>query len=351
MKARSGNVSMTRREFLAMVGVAAGTGQVSLSEAQGYSPSSTQATSKPETPSTHATAKSQVIEIRSERVLVGRNVHEKFLKEMIERALCQVTDKEKEADAWHALLADHDVIGLKFNSSGAEGLGTTEPFARLLVASLNRSGWAPERIVLIEAGNGLCKRLKTLPRREGWQSQPTNFGSGMDALAAVLDQVTAIVNVPFLKANKIAGMSGCLKNLSHAMVKRPGHFHDNQAPDPRLGVLKPGRRCAPYIGDIVASRPIRGKLRLHLVNALRTLHEPMFDPSGAAVENYGAILVGRDPVAIDMVGLEILNELRRAAGSQGLTPPDEPLPQHRSGHEAGLGVWQPDFIDHVVVRV
>jgi hypothetical protein len=291
-----------------------------------------------------------VVEIRSERVLVGRTVHEKFLREMIGRALCHVTGKDTEADAWHALLTDQDVIGVKFNGSGEEGIGTTEPFARLLVASLNRSGWAPEKIVLIEAGNGPCRLLKTLPRREGWQSEPTNFGSGVDHLAAVLDQVTAIVNVPFLKANRIAGMSGCLKNLSHALVKRPSHFHDNQAADPKRGILKPGRRCAPYIGDIVASPPIRTRLRLHLVNALRTLREPMFDPSGPAVENYGAILAGRDPVAIDMVGLEILNDLRRAAGSEPLTRPDEPLPQHRAANEAGLGVWQPDFIDHVLIR-
>ena len=50
-------------------------------------------------------------------------------------------------------------------------------------------------------------------------------GGPRDRLAGVLDQVTAIVNVPFLKTHNLAGMTCCLKNLSHALVKHPAQFH------------------------------------------------------------------------------------------------------------------------------
>jgi len=346
---------MTRREFLALLG-ATGGGYLSDALADLKHPdtaptaTTTRATSGEHRLTGPAWGKAQVVEVQSPRLVAGMYVHEKLLREMIDLAICHVTGTENPADAWHTLLDDGDVIGLKFNSSGAAGIGTTEPFARVLVASLTRSGWAPEKIVLIETPRVLALQLGTQLRRDGWQSAVTHFGSGVDELAAVLDQVTAIVNVPFLKANKIAGMSGCLKNLSHAMIKHPSRFHDNPQANPQHGILKPGRRCAPYIGDIVANTPIRNKLRLHLVNALRTLREPMFDPTGPAVESYGAILAGTDPVAVDMVGLELLNHLRRAHGSEPLTAPDEPLPLHRAASQAGLGVWQPDAIDHLVLR-
>jgi hypothetical protein len=344
---------MTRREFLAWIGAAAGAGELSALAAEGELPIPSSSPTTVPGPSASAyrpTAKSRVVEVRSERVLIGPRVHDRLLAEMLNRALTYVTGKEREADAWHALLADQDVIGLKFNSSGATGLAITEPFAQVLVGSLGRSGWGPEKIVLIEAGRSLVGQLRTQPRREGWQAQVTPFGSGVDELATVLDQVTAIVNVPFLKANQVAGMSGCLKNLSHAMVKHPSRFHGNAQPDPTAGVLKAGDRGAPYIGDIIASAPIRSKLRLHLVNALRTVREPMFEPSGPAVEAYGAILAGVDPVAIDMVGLEILNEQLTSRNLKPLAAPDEPLPQFLAAGNAGLGVWQPDHIDHLVIR-
>jgi len=281
---------------------------------------------------------------------VNQIIHEKLLGELIEQAACHVSGKHRPADAWHALFSDQDTIGIKFNGSGAAGMATTEPFAQMLVNSLIRSGWAPEKLVLIEVDHRLARRLKTQPRQLGWRAQPTDFGSGTDNFATVLDQVTAILNVPFLKANKIAGMSGCMKNLSHALVKHPSHYHENHEPAPKVGVLKTGHHCAPYIGDILATPLVRGKLRFHLMNALRTLREPMFDPTGPAVEPYGAILAGRDPVAIDMIGLEILNDLRRDSGDRPLSEPDTPLPQHLDAARAGLGFWHPDFVVHHVLK-
>ncbi len=345
---------MTRREFLALLGAGAsgavpGT-RLRAGSADGPRLTSTAPTSAPATPRTVRAHKSLVAQVRSKRVMAGRRIHRVTLDEMIGLGLRHVTDKDNVNDAWHELLADDDVIGLKFNRSGAEQLGTTEPVAELLVNSLTKAGWAPEQIVLIEATPHVAASLKTQPRREGWRSEVTHFGSGEDRLAAVLDQVTAIINVPFLKANPIAGMSGCLKNLSHALVKHPAYYHANAKSDPKRGVLKPGRYASPYVGDIVAAPPIRDKLRLHIVNALRTCRESRIDPSGSTIDSHGGLLVGRDPVAVDMIGLRILNGQRTACELAPLTKPEQPLPQLRAATDAGLGVWQLDFIEHLTIR-
>ncbi|MBN1344930.1 MAG: DUF362 domain-containing protein [Phycisphaerae bacterium] len=348
---------MTRREFLALLGLTAGSSPA-IAASQIARPKAAPATSTAPTsarsprPKVASQAKKALVaEIRSPKVVVGPLVHERRLREMIGLALQYVTGQNSEADAWHAILEPNDVIGLKFNGSGARGLASTAPFAQSLVASLTAAGWAPEKIILIEVDPYLVAKLQTQSAEGGWQSEKTNFGSGRDQLAAWLDKVTAIVNVPFLKVNPIAGMSGCLKNLSHALVRHPAFFHANAAPDPKRGVLEPGAMCAPYVGDIVGCPPVRDKLRLHLVNALRVCREAMYEPSGTAVEPYGAVLAGRDPVAIDMMGLEILNELRRSHDTKPLAGRDEPLPQLVSAERAGVGTWQPDFIEHLAARV
>ncbi len=306
--------------------------------------------SKPSLEDWGSISKSLVVEVRSPQVVSGVSIYERRLAEMIGLAIRHVTNEETDNDAWHSLLTPDDVIGLKFNSSGATGIGTNDPFVRQLVLSLMAAGYPPERIVLIEASSYLVPKFKTQPVRSGWRSENTDFGSGIDQFAAVLDQVTALINVPFLKANPIAGMSGCLKNLSHAMVRHPAFFHANTEPVPERGVLKPGKHCTPYVADIVGAPILRAKLRLHLMNALRTAPEPAYEPSGGNLEAHGGILAGIDPVAVDMVGLEILNQQRLAREQTPLAKTDEPLPQLRAAETAELGTWQPDYIEHRAIR-
>src|SRR6185369_5735245 len=85
--------------------------------------------------------------------------------------------------------------------------------------------------------------------------QPVDFGCGTESFVAALDRVTAMINVPFYKTHHLAGMTGCLKNLSHGLIRRPSRFHANG--------------CDPAIGRIAASAPVRRRMRLHIVNALR----------------------------------------------------------------------------------
>jgi uncharacterized protein (DUF362 family) len=134
----------------------------------------------------------------------------------------------------------------------------------------------------------------------GWDAEEVVFGSEKDVLSSILKQVTAIVNVPFLKTHNIAGLTCCLKNLSHALVKHPARYHRNH--------------CSPYVADIVALPAIRSKLRLHVVNALRTIYEGGPEANEEYTANTGLLLVGKDPVAMDTVALEEINLQRRENG-------------------------------------
>jgi hypothetical protein len=236
--------------------------------------------------------------VRADGVVSGWKVHRRLLAEMLEKGLTVVTGKSSGAEAWRTILRPDDIVGLKFNRSGADGLGTTVAMAETLVNSLTAAGFEPSRLVPIEVPEVIHRERGTTRPDPGWAPQETAFGSGTDRLAAVLDQVTAVINVPFLKTHNIAGVTCCLKNLSHALIKHPVRFHASH--------------CSPYIADIVALPPIRGKLRLHLVNAMRVVFDGGPEATEESIHDAGALYFATDPVAMDSVAVEEINRLRLA---------------------------------------
>lgn len=321
------DTSISRRDFLAAAALAATCGPVVRMAAAGSGPGS----------GTKPAGTSNVVQVSSDFVVRGRLVHKSVLAEMVDLALARVTGTPSAAEAWRSLLRDDDVIGLKFNRSGAAGLGVSPPFADAVITSLLSAGFDHRQIVPIEVPEFVYRQHDVAKPVRGWDSQPTDFSSGRDQLAALLDQVTAIVNIPFLKTHNIAGITCSLKNLSHALIKHPARFH--------------GTHCSPYIGDIVALPRIHNKLRLHLANALRVVFDGGPDARDEATWDAGMILASRDPVAMDTVGLDVINSQRSLLG---LGPVDGQI--RRTAHLAaaakiGLGLDNADRIELVKVRV
>ncbi len=247
-----------------------------------------------------------VTQARSEYVIEGRTVQKTILGEMLDWSLRTLTNTASAADAWKSILRPDDVVALKFNQSAATGLGTTPAFAEVLIESMIHAGWKPEQLVPIEVPETIHQAFGTTRPSTDWQEEENDFGSGRDRLAGVLRQVTAIVNVPFMKTHNIAGLTASLKNLSHAFVKHPARFHDNH--------------CCPYIGDIVALPQIRDRLRINIVNALRSVFDGGPDATDESTWQSGMVLAGIDPVAVDTVCLDRLNRERKTNRTRNFKP-------------------------------
>jgi uncharacterized protein (DUF362 family) len=166
---------------------------------------------------------------------------------------------------------------------------------------------------------------------EGYAPRETDFGSGSDRFAAVLDQVTALISVPFLKTHNIATMTCCLKNLSHGLIKHPGRYHSGG--------------CSPFIADIVAAPAIRAKLKLCVVDALRVVHDGGPSVVIGGVKDSGLLLVSKDPVATDTVGFSILSDLRFKNGLSALRFPTSERNYLRLAAERGLGAAEWHLIE------
>lgn len=277
-------------------------------------------------------AVSRVVRVVSERVMPVRIVQPALLKDCLIQGLRMLTGEDNVADAWHRILKPDDIVLLKFNRSAARRLGTTSPMVTELLNSLVAAGWGLDRIIVLEAGSDVALVRKTRAADLRWQGKQVLFGkSGQDVFLAALDQATAIVNVPFLKTHHRATMTGCLKNLSHGLVRHPGQFH--------------GGGCDPAIGEITASAEIRDKMRLHIVNAIRVVFDRGPEASEREVHTAGSLLVATDPVACDSVGYAVINEIRSLHGMNPLLPDAQPPRQLRTAARLGLGTLEAEQID------
>ena len=276
-------------------------------------------------------APSRVVDIRSAAVLRPAIVDSSALGELLDQGVERLTATTSPAAGFRSILGSAERILIKFNSVGARALKISEALARLLVERIGTAGYDPKRIMLVEAPGFLREELGTERVAVGWGSE-IEVGGRPEQLARYLLDADAIINVPFLKTHQIAGMSGCLKNLSHALIRHPARYH--------------AHGCSPYVGQVVGSEEVSSKLKLNVVNAVRVVVNHGPDARTEDIVGYGGLLLGFDPLAVDNVGLSILAMERRRLGlAAGLD-----VPYLSSAAEMGLGRWRPADIDRIAIE-
>ncbi len=243
--------------------------------------------------------RSRVVVADATRFSKGARADEVQLADLLAMSLQTLVREASPRAAVRTLLGKAERIALKFNSVGAETLQTTPIMARVLIDILEHAGYRASQISLIEVSASLVEELGTAEPEFGWGSA-IEVGNGKQELARNLTTVDAIINVPFLKTHHIAGMSGAMKNISHAIIRHPGHCHDNG--------------CTPFVGNIIGHPTVSRIVKLNVVNALRVVLQNGPEARQGDIADYGHLLVGVDPVAVDVVGRERIMVLRRKNG-------------------------------------
>jgi len=146
----------------------------------------------------------------------------------------------------------------------------------------------------------------------------------------VTKNVTKLVNIAVLKHNEDSGVTWAAKNIALGVTTNKVRFHIDY--------------CAKAIPEILAQPCIRDKTVLHIGEAAKI---STVSVAGAQIALDNRIFFSRDPVAMDAIGLDILEEKRSAQG----------LPSVRdiSTHVAacagrGLGTNDPARIDLREIR-
>jgi hypothetical protein len=205
-----------------------------------------------------------VVLIRSEKAVGAEDkIDAAAVQEMIDAAMKEFAGEAETAGAWAKFVKPADTVGVKFTHCGWMRVHTEQPVVDAIVKRVGEAGVAGDRIIAQDEGLPAAK-------------------------------CTALINVPTVKVHTMTGIAVSLKNYINFSAK-PASYH---SPSTNLG-------------EIYLKPEVKGKTRLIIVDVLR----PYFGP-GPQINplhrwNYGGIMVGADPVAIDTVCLKLCQVKRR----------------------------------------
>ena len=228
-----------------------------------------------------AAGKATVVLIRDEAAAGADNKpNAKVVEAMLDKAVCRLAGKAEPAEAWKTYFRPDDTVGIKIT---VYMISTSNAVTAAVRAGAKKAGVADEKILVGDKGNSPGKKKP----------------------------VTALVNVPSLKAHHMSGIGCVIKNyiVYHA---NPGSLHPSSCSN---------------LGAAWQAPAIKGKTRLIVVDALR----PMFDKGPQVTPKYlwpyRGLIVGTDPVAVDAVCLRIIQAKRDAYKGEPwpVSPPPKSL--------------------------
>lgn len=255
--------------------------------------------------------KTAVCIIRSSRVWDGPRLNRHVIKEMLDRGIVLLSETKEVSNSWKKFFCPRDTIALKINPI-AKQTGSTKPEVCLaLIETIHENVGVPydQFIIfdvsgedLVAAGyplNRVKGRVQVYPS-EGYSSLITIKNVKARISNVITEICSAMINVPILKTHIASGISVALKN-HYGSIPREMVRNDS------LGYHSAGFKNLVYLNLMP---PIREKERLIVVDGLISQFHmgPGGDPRFQW--KFGGLIMGTDPVAVDMVCLKLINEKR-----------------------------------------
>ncbi len=271
---------LTRREFI-KAGAAAASGSMLLS----LYPASLFA----------QLGKVKVVLIRDENVLEKNNKPKpEVLQRMLDDAVKNLFGVNDISSAWKKIIKPSDIVGIKTNVWNY--LSTPAELETAITTTVLEAGVIEDNISIDDRG------VRTNP---------------------VFKKATALINTRPMRTHYWSGVGTCLKNYI-MFAERPSDYHPDSCAD---------------LAAIWKLPQIKGKTRLNILVMLTPLFHSV-GPHGFSPEyqwRYNGLIVGVDPVAVDAVGLKIIEAKRREffKGNRPLDPPAKHIELADTRHHLG----------------
>ncbi|MCF6158958.1 MAG: DUF362 domain-containing protein [wastewater metagenome] len=300
--------------------------------------------------------------MRSSGIMSTGRPDPRNIQRMMNEGMSALTGKKTVVEAWQTFFTPDDIVGIKVNPLGGIKLSTRPEVVNAIIHGLKAAGVKENNIIiwdrfsyhLITAGfpvnhksDGVrCYGTEPTPGYDNavyYESLDDDYKLRQDDGARSLfskivsQHVTAIINVPVMKDHGIAGATICLKNLAFGAVNNTQRFH----PSPYF--------CNPAAAEICAHPVLKEKTRLHIVDALQACFEG--GPANMktwTIWNEERLFLGTDPVAIDRIGLEIIDKKRK---ENNYMPISQKAQYIATAGKIGLGACDKNSIDLIECSV
>lgn len=260
-------------------------------------------------------------------------------KEMLTRALCELTGEADLAKAVGRFVHKDDKVCVKVNGialrNHATGKELVIPFLEAMIAS----GVPAANITVLEqyqsflAGTRINQqnvpagvKVTTHNNEDATMEERMIPGTGIRTkFVRALTEATCAINFGLVKDHSICGYTGCLKNMTHGCQIYPHYFHTHHA-SPQIAML--------YAQDVIKTR-----VRLHIVDAFQVMaHGGPLDKQPQYRVPYEALMVSTDPVALDTTGWDIVEKVRAEKHLRTLTAEGRPPAYIQAAADLGLGI-------------
>jgi hypothetical protein len=256
---------------------------------------------------------------------------------MVNRGLTNLTGQPTVAAAWRRLVTTQDTVGIKVYSGPGPHSGTRLATVAAMVEGLLEAQLPPKQIVVWDRfrndlrqagyfdlagrygitvqgcdGAGFDETTYYLPDRRiigqlvagdlefGRQGETVGLKSFVSRL--VTQQITKIINVaPLLNHNRV-GLSGTLYSLAMGSI------------DNRIRFEVDTDRLATAVPEVYALAVLGDRVVLNVLDALVCQYQGEKEPKLHYARALNEIWFSRDPVALDLLGLQALDRQRKAAG-------------------------------------
>jgi len=245
----------------------------------------------------------KVVLIRDKDALISfKKPNPGVIQKMLDDSITTLLGEADPINAWKKLVKPSDIVGIKSNVWGP--IPTTGEVEQALKARIMDAGVSEENIGIDDRG------VRRNP---------------------IFKNATVLINARPARTHHWSGMGGCIKN--HIMfVPWPAAYHDDSCAD---------------LATLWYKHNLKERTRLNVLLMLNPLFHGIgpHHYSDKYVWEYKGILVSQDPVAVDAIGVRILEAKRREyfGEDRPLQPPAKHIYLADTRHD--LGVSNPDKIE------
>ncbi len=274
-----------------------------------------------------------VARVHSEGVIdpATERIDQPAVDKMLSSGMKTLTGAKADKEAWASFFSPSDVVGIKVNCSGAPVIRASPEVVSGIVRNLLSVGVKPENIYIYErfldqltsvhyekfvhAGVQIVAietpRASLLGYDPKTYVEVSFFGEDdtrSNLARLVTERFTKIINVPNAKEHQASGVTGCLKNLAYGDFSNVARSH-----------MREKTNTLSFIGTLAAVEPLRSKCVLNIMDGIRAVwHGGPFSEEKKYRFYPKLMMFGTDPVAIDRLLLDLIEEKRKAEGAPSL---------------------------------